>query len=138
MATGNKYWNGSNGKLWVNDSEWDDVSSFEAKCEIKWEEVPNGMKTAQVPMGYSVSGTIKMRKTDSKVFKLIADDYKNGIITDVSIISKATNLSTGKIERVKYTGVTFDEINLANREEKKIMEDDLPFKAEDFEILDLA
>ncbi|WP_027399082.1 phage tail tube protein [Anaerovorax odorimutans] len=138
MTTGNKYWNGSNGKIWVNDTMWDDVSSFQAKVEMTFEEVPNGLKTAQVLMGYKISGSIKMRKTDSKILKLVADDYKNGIITDIKIVGKAMNLSTGKVERIAYTGVTFDEIQLNQFEEKKIVENEINFKAEDFEILQTA
>ncbi|MHC1723044.1 MAG: phage tail tube protein [Aminipila sp.] len=135
---GNKYWNGSNGRIWVNDKLWEAVSKFEAKMEISWEEVPDGMKTTQVPMGYSVSGSIKMRKTDSRVLALVAEDYKNGVITEIKIVGKAMNQSTGKTERIAYLGVTFDELTLSDFEEKKIQEIEVPFKAEDFEILQSA
>jgi hypothetical protein len=134
-ATGNKYWTGSNGKIWVNDSNWDEISSFSVKAEFEFEEVPNGMKTSQVLVGYKVSGSLKMRKTDSRALTLIADDYRNGIIPDVKIISKVLNKSTGETERIAYIGVTFDSLELANFEEKKIIEGELPFKAEDFKVL---
>lgn len=138
MAQGNQYWNGSNGALWVNDQSWDKVKSFEAKEALEWEDIPDGMRTVRALMGYSVEGTIVMRKTDSRAILLVANDYRNGIITDVKIIGKAFNKATGKTERVAYTGVTFDEVMLSKFEEKSITEVELPFKAEDFEILQTA
>lgn len=138
MAEGNKYWNGSNGRIWCNDTLWDAVSSFEGKVEWEFEEVPDGMSYVQVPIGYKVSGSIKMRKTDSKVLKLAAEDYKHGIVPDIKLVGKAMNVATGQVERVAYTGVTFDETTLTNFEEKKVMEIEVPFKAEDFEILQTA
>lgn len=138
MSQGNQFWNGSNGALWVNDESWDKVKSFEAKATIEWEDIPDGMKTVRALMGYSVEGTITMRKTDSRAILLVANDYRNGIITDVKVIGKAFNKSTGKTERVAFTGVTFDEVMLSKFEEKTVTEVELPFKAEDFEILQTA
>ncbi|OLS02426.1 hypothetical protein [Tissierella creatinophila] len=48
---GNQYWNGSNGNLWVNDSEWDKVKSFEIKMALEWEDIPDGLTTERMLLG---------------------------------------------------------------------------------------
>jgi len=138
VAEGNQYWVGSNGAIWVNDLNWDKVKSFEAKAAYEFEEVPDGLETERVLIGYNVEGTIVMRKTDSRAILLISDDYQNGIVTDVKIIGKAFNKSTGKTERVAYRGVTFDELPLSKFEEKTVTEVELPFKAKTYKILQTA
>ncbi|MEC1757378.1 phage tail tube protein [Schinkia azotoformans] len=138
MSSGNQYWNGSNGTLFVNDELWDKVKSFECKLTFEFEDIPEGMKTVRSLIGFSLEGTITMRKTDSRAILLIADSYKKGITTDVKIIAKAFNRSTGKTERVAFKGITFDEVMLSKFEERTITETELPFKAEDFEVLQTA
>lgn len=134
----NNYWTGSNGNLWVNDSEFDKVKSFECKMTIEWEDVPNGLTTDRVLMGYAYEGTFSYRKTDknhSVVMDLIFTDYSNGVVTDVSIIGKAFNKATNKVERIKITGITFDELQIQKWEEKSLVEVEMPFKASKVEKL---
>ena len=134
----NNYWNGSNGNMWLNDSDFDKVKSYEVKMTLDWEEVPNGLSKERVLMGYSYEGKFVYRKTDKNhttVMDLIFKDYSNGIVTDVSIIGKAYNKTTGKVERIKVTGITFDELELQKWEEKSLVEVEMPFKASKVEIL---
>lgn len=134
----NQYWNGSNGNIWVNDSEWDKVKSFELKMLIEWEDVPNGMSTDRVLMGYGYEGNFTYRKSDknyNKAIDLIFAEYAAGRVPDVSIIGKAFNKTSGKTQRIKATGITFDEILLQSWEEKSIGEVEMPFKASEVEIL---
>ena len=95
----NNYWNGSNGNLWFNDSEFDKVKSFECKMTIEWEDVPDGLTTERVLMGYSYEGSFSYRKTDKNhktVMDEVFEDYSNGKVSDVSVIGKAFNKATGK------------------------------------------
>lgn len=138
MSKGNQYWNGSNGNLWVNDSAWDKVKSFEAKMALEWEDVPEGMSTERVLMGYSYEGSFTYRKSDSnynKAIDLLFSEYAEGRVPDVSIVSKAYNRATGKTQRIKVTGITFDELTLQNWEERTPGEIEMPFKASNVEIL---
>ena len=135
----NNYWNGSNGDLWVNDADWDKVKSFALKMILEWEDVPNGMGTDRVLLGYSYEGAFTYRKTDknyNKAIDLLFAEYAAGRVPDVSIVSKAYNKATGKRQRIKVTGITFDEVDLQNWEEKTVGEIEMPFKASDVEILE--
>lgn len=135
----NQYWNGSNGDLWVNDADWDKVKSFALKMILEWEDVPNGMGTDRVLLGYSYEGAFTYRKSDknyNKAIDLLFAEYAAGRVPDVSIVSKAYNKATGKRQRIKVTGITFDEVDLQNWEEKTVGEIEMPFKASDVEILE--
>lgn len=134
----NTYWNGSNGNLWVNDSQFEKTKSFECKMTMEWEEVPNGLSKERVLMGYAYEGSFTYRKTDNNhsiVMDLIFEDYTNGIVTDVSIIGKAYNKATNTVERIKISGITFDELQLQKWEEKSLTEVEMAFKASKVEKL---
>lgn len=138
MSKGNQYWNGSNGNIWVNDSAWDKVKSFEVKMGLEWEDVPNGMTTDRVLMGYNYEGSFSYRKSDTnynKAIDLLFAEYAAGRVPDVSIVSKAYNRATGKTQRIKVSGITFDELTLQSWEEKSVGEMEMPFKAGEVEIL---
>lgn len=134
----NQYWNGTNGNIWVNDMAFDKVKSFEVKMTIEWEDIPNGLSTERVLMGYNYEGSFAYRKTDKNyktAIDLLFEEYSSGRVPDVSIVSKAYNHATGKTQRIKISGITFDEITLQKWEEKTIGEEELAFKAGSVEIL---
>lgn len=138
MSNSNQYWNGSNGDLWVNDSIWDKVKSFEVKMLMEWEDVPNGLKTDRALMGFNYEGNFSYRKSDknyNQAIDLLFAEYAAGRVPDVSIVSKAYNRATGKTQRIKVTGITFDEVTLQNWEERTVSEVEMPFFASNVEIL---
>lgn len=136
MANGNMYWNGSNGRCWISDELYSNVSSFEAKLTMEFEEINNGMETIKVPVGYKISGTVKLKKTGGETKKLLTADILKGIMPDIKIVSKTMNHATGQVERIAYRGVTFNDYDLGSFEEKKVGEIELPFDAEGFDWLD--
>lgn len=134
----NQYWNGSNGDLWVNDEVWDKVRSFEVRMVLEWENIPNGMKTERALMGYNYEGSFTYRKSDrnyNKAIDLLFEEYRAGRVPDVTIVGKAYNRATGKTQRIRITGITFDEVMLQNWEERTATEIEMPFQASDVEIL---
>lgn len=137
-AKSNQYWNGSNGNIWVNDSEWDKVKSFEVKMAIEWEDVPSGLSTDRVLMGYNYEGAFSYRKSDKNyntAMDMLFKEYSEGRVPEVSIIGKAYNKASGKVHRIKISGITFDELTLMNFEEKSVTEVEMAFMASDVEIL---
>lgn len=134
MAASNEYWVGSNGTIWINDKEHVKTSSFEAKMVFEWEDVPNGLRTERVLLGYGHEGSFKYRMTDSNastLTDLLLDSMSKGVVPDISIVCKATNKASGKTERYKFTGITFDELPIQNWEEKTVVEKEFAFKADE-------
>lgn len=138
-AYSNQFWNGSNGELWVNSTVFDKVSSFEIEMEIEWEDVPEGLSTGRVLMGYSYTGSMTYRKTDgnyNKGIDTLFTSYQAGIVPEVEIISKAFNKATGKTQRIRISGITFDNLPIQSWEEKSIVEIDMDFNALQIEVLE--
>ena len=134
----NQYWNGSNGQIWLDDSEFDKVKSYEIKMTIEWEDIPAGLRQDRMLLGYEYEGSFAYRKSDKNHRSLmdkVFESYAKGIVPEVSIVGKAFNKATGITERIKAIGITFDELTIMNWEEKSATEVEVPFKAYDVEIL---
>lgn len=133
-ATGDKYYKGK-GKLWIDSELYAEVYAVEIKRKQNFEAIPNpnGNGEIQVDMGYTVEGSVKMRKKgNEKVMEKLAKN-KNAI--EFPIIAKEFNEQTGDYETKKYIGCTVDEFPLTMYENKKITEIELPIKAIDYEVL---
>ncbi|AOY76684.1 phage tail tube protein [Clostridium formicaceticum] len=136
MAKGNKYWTGSKGRIWINDVSYAECYKAEMKRTNNYEEIPdpegNGM--VQIPNGYSIAGSVTIRKTgNEQILKELKTD-KNGDL-EISVIIKEENALTGQMERVKYIDVTVDEFPLSQYESRTVTEIELPLKARDYKVL---
>lgn len=134
----NQIWRGTAGRVWVNDAELAQVKKLEAKLTLNYEEVDtNGNFVSQhVYSKCSVAGTISMFKINSFMLSTIAAEANSGVAPDITIIAKVTDPNITGSQRVKLTGVQFTEINLALFENGTITEEDLPFTADGYEILE--
>lgn len=133
---GGKYFTGNKGRVWIDDINYAECYKAEAKRSNSFEEIPdpegNGM--VQIPTGYSIAGSLTMRKVgNEKILKKLKEDKSNDL--DISIIIKEENPNTGVIERIKYIDVTIDEFPLSQYESRAVTEIELPFKARDYEVL---
>lgn len=135
----NRAINGTYGRLWVNDEERGNVKSFEAKITLNYEEIgiADDIGTHQKYMGYAIEGTMTFTKMDSYFIRLYRDGIISGELPEVSVVTKLADPAAFGAERVKLSGVTLDEIMLTKFENKTITEEEVPFKAEAFELLDM-
>lgn len=136
MGKGNKYFTGNAGKVWISDKEYMDCYKAEAKRTDNYEAIPDndGNGEIQVFTGFSIDGSLTIRKTgNEEILKKLADD-KNGDL-EISIIIKEENPNTGVVERKKYIDCTITEFPLSMFEKRTITEIELPFKARDYEVL---
>ena len=130
--------NGTFGELWLNDYYLAEVLGLEAKVTIEKTEV-NQVRT--LAKGYKVTGldckgTIKLNKVTSYFVNLLSKNTKKGKQTVCTIISKLSDPDSDGTERIKLAGVTFDEVNLANWEAKKLGEESIPFTFTGWEVMD--
>ena len=135
----NQVVNGSFGSLWIDNEKLSNIKSFEAKLELKYEEVDvaEDLGTHQKLTGYAGSGTMTLRKVDSFALNKIKDGLKKGIIPEIMMVGKVEDPASIGAERVQFNEVTFDEITLMKFEQKTLTEEELPFKFADFTPLDL-
>ena len=64
-------------------------------------------------------------------------EYKNGDEPEIKLVGKITNKTTGITERVEITGVTLGELDILNFEQQKVVTEEIPFEAEDWNPIDL-
>ena len=122
--------------MWLNDVAYAECYKAEMKRTNNYEEIPdpegNGM--IQIPNGYSITGSVTLRKIgNEQILKDLKED-KNGEL-EVNLIIKEENPLNGEIERVKYIDVTVDEFPLSQYEKRAVTEIELPLKARDYEVL---
>lgn len=136
----NKVFRGSFGKVWRNDERLANVKSFEAKVALSYEdmEVNGDLGTKKRYMGYSITGTMTLHKFDSAVLKLLKDGITTGVMPDIKIVVALDDPTALGAERVVLTDVTLDEVTLSKFENKGLVEEEVPFAAGGFELLDLV
>ena len=135
----NAVMNGTDGKLWVNDELAASVQSFTLKQSNIYEDVhkANVLGKSRRLLGYELSGTITKLSVDNS-FHRIMEKYKDGGTPDIKLIGLIENKNTGEMRRAVIKGVTFDEMELFNFEQKKVLTEELPFEAEDYYWQDLT
>ena len=129
---------GSGGTFWVDGEELAAVKSVNAKVTGQFEDVnvAGEFPTYHQYVGYSIEGTIVLTKTRSFALTKVADGFLTGEIPEVKIITKIENKLTKAAERVAITEVSFTEFDIAKFEAKALAEEEIPFKASGYEVLE--
>lgn len=130
--------NGTFGELWLDDYYLSEVTGLEAKVSLEKTEVN---QVGTLAKGYKITGidckgTIKLNKVTSYFVNLLSKNTMAGKQTTCTIISKLADPDSNGTERIKLTGVTFDELTLANWEAKKLGEESIPFTFTGWEVMD--
>lgn len=130
--------NGTFGELWLDDYYLSEVTGLEAKVSLEKTEVN---QVGTLAKGYKITGidckgTIKLNKVTSYFVNLLSKNTMKGKQTTCTIISKLADPDSNGTERIKLTGVTFDELTLANWEAKKLGEESIPFTFTGWEVMD--
>lgn len=134
---GNRVVSGNEAMVWINNEIWDDVNSFEYKMTGEFEDVSflGDPRTYKRYKGFTGEGTLKLNKIYSRGATILSEALKTGVMPEVKIVTKVTNKSTGKVERVVLSGIIFSEFGI-NTEAKALVSEELPFTFSDFEVLE--
>ena len=135
----NKIIRGNFGKCWLDGELLSEVKSFEAKLTLVYEEVniQGEAGTYQRLVGFTIAGTVVLHKIDNKIQAKVATGAKTLQIPDIKIVTALDDPDSNGAERVELLGVTLDEVALTQYENKKIGEVSVPFKAADYNFLDM-
>lgn len=134
----NKLLTGTNGNMWLNGKLLATLKSIELKVTGNFEDVNfcGDPATYSKFTGWAGEGTVTFGKVDSTAVNLLAEAFKSGQMPEIKIISKLTDKSTGKSERVAVTDVVFTEFFLAKFENKALIDEELPLKFSGYEVLE--
>ena len=133
--------NGTDGAVWLQTETQEvkigSMQSASLKQTNQWEdvEISESLSKKRNLVGVEFTGEIVKFKIDS-TFIDIFGEYKDGEQPDISLIMKAYNNNTGKMQRVKIIGVTFDELTIIDLQQKKAILETIPYSAENYEWLE--
>lgn len=135
----NKVINGTFAEVWINDVLVDEISAFQAKIEFDKEDIDicGEMMTQHKITGYSGTGSMTLKKTNSRMIKLLANFMKDGLEPDVTIVGKLADPGNGGSERISISGVSFDDLTLFDFEVKTLGEVECPFTFTKYKFIDL-
>lgn len=130
--------NGTYGEIWCDSDYLAEAIGLEAKITLDKSEVNMCRKLSK---GYKVTGsdgkgTLKMNKVSSYFIRKLGDAIKAGKTPTSEIITSLKDPDAFGGEKIKLTGVVFDELTLADWEAKKNGEESIPFTFDSFEVLD--
>lgn len=134
----NETFNGTNGTLWINNTPCASIQQFVFKQTNIYEDIKkaNILSKSRRLVGVEHKGTIQKYKLDNSFISLMKE-YKDGDEPEIKLVGKITNRTTGITERVEITGVTLDELDILSFEQQKVVTEEIPFEAEDWNPIDL-
>lgn len=138
MDKGNLVLSANEGEVYINNELWADVSKTDGKATPEFEDVNfvGDSKTYKRYKGYKIEGAITIKKTNSKVARLIAEGIKTGNMPDIKMVITQASLN-GQAERIALYGVVFTELQLFSLEANNLIDQEIPFTATEFEYLDM-
>jgi len=135
----NETLNGSDGRLWINDTPCATIQSFVLHQTNVYEDINKAgqLTKSRRVVGIELTGTISKLKIDNTMSALM-EEYKNGETPEIKLIGLMQNAKTGMMQRAVIKGVTFGEMDLINFEQKVVAKEEIPFEAEDYYYQDLT
>ncbi|CAM3412956.1 phage tail tube protein [Pseudostreptobacillus hongkongensis] len=126
------------GEIFINNERVQEVVSAEIKVSVEYGdiEVAGDPSKYRKYLGNEVSGTITIKKIDSKFSKIISEMIKNRYAPEINAQFVLSDNAFSGSEAVALYGVTFDEILLMKIQSGETFEQEIPFKAESFEMLE--
>lgn len=137
----NNIFNGTDGAVWISTDNQvlkiGSMKTFTLKQKNIYSDIDESESITKKRklVGVELTGELTKWKIDNTFVKIF-EQYKNGDQPDISIIGKTYNNNTNKVQRVKISGVTFDELNLIDLAQKTPTEESLPYACEDYEWLE--
>jgi hypothetical protein len=121
--------NGKWGEVWLDDEKVGECYGLQAKVNFKKEDVImcGQMGNDKKVTGWDGTGSLKMHKVNSRMAKLVRSLMADGRDVRFTIISKLDDPDTEAAERIAISGVSFDDITLADWEAGNIGKIEAPF-----------
>ena len=121
--------NGKWGEVWLDDEKVGECYGLQAKVNFKKEDVImcGQMGNDKKVTGWDGTGSLKMHKVNSRMAKLVRSLMADGRDVRFTIISKLDDPDNEGSERIAISGVSFDDITLADWEAGNIGKIEAPF-----------
>lgn len=130
---------GTFGEVWLDGDYVGELEDFQAKIDFEKAPVPRPRHhlKAHKTIGAEGKGSLTMTKVSSRMTKLIGLRMKEQKTLAFEVISKLDDPDNIGAERIKYKGVQFDDLTLADFKNAELGKTEAPFTFDDFEPIDL-
>ena len=131
--------NGTWGKVFLEGEEVFEVTAFSAKVEHNKEEIQmaGSMMTDSKILSMKGTGSLTIKKMTSRMLRLIGKKIATGQDPRFTLISDIDDPDAIGAERVIITGVSFDDMTLAEWTVREAGSNEYPFTFTGFELEDL-
>ena len=129
---------GTFGQLWLNGEQVAEAYGCQIKINKNKEKIPRcgAFMEGHKLMSANITGSIRIYNATSRLIELQAEDLKAGRDSIFTIISKLDDPDATSTQRMQVTGISFDDLTLADWEAATTGKIEAPFTAEDFTILE--
>jgi len=136
----NTIMSGTFGVITMNGHEVMEAFGMEAKVELQKEAIKicGSLAEHEKYMGYKGTGTVRLKKTNSRMALELIEGIKSGKLPSVEIMSELADPAANGAERVLIKGVKFNDLTLANWEAGALGEVEAPFTFTDFQMIDVV
>lgn len=130
---------GTFGEVWLEGDYVAEIQAAQAKVEISKTTVPRPRKQmgAHKTVAAEGKGSLTMTKVNSRMVKLIHDRLSTGKTLSFTAIIKLDDPDNAGAERVKLSGVQFDDLTYMDWKNGEVGTIETPFTFDDVEPLDL-
>lgn len=139
MDSAKRVANGTWGQVWLDGEYVSECYGCKMAVKTTKEKIHLAGQMAEdnKVTGIELTGTLKLYKCSSRMGRLIGDKMKNGQDVRFTVISKLADPDAYGAERISATGVSFDDLTLADWESGKIGQTECPFTYTNYQYLDL-
>lgn len=129
---------GSHGELWLNGELAAEAYGCQIKVSKTKETIPRcgAFMEGHKLMSAKITGTVKLYNATSRLIEQQAADLAAGKDSRYTLISKLDDPDATSTQRIMATGVSFDDLTLADWEAAKIGQIEAPFTADGYEVLE--
>ncbi len=107
---------GTWGSVWLDDELISEVTGFQAKFNSNKEKIGicGRMINDHKIMSMDGTGSLTMHKVNSRMILLLSDAMKNGKDLRFTLVGKLADPDSYGTERISLSGVSFDDLTLAD------------------------
>ena len=129
---------GTWGSLWLDGEQVAECYGCQIKLTKTKEDVARcrTLVAGKKLTGISGTGTVRIYNATSRLIQAEAQALKNGQDLRHTLISNLDDPDNPNNQRISVTGVSFDDLTLADWEAAKLGQLEAPFTFEDFDVLD--
>ena len=129
---------GSHGELWMDGELSAETYGFQAKITKNKETVPRcgAFMEGHKLISARITGSMRIYNASSRFLAAEGAAMKNGKDLRHTFISKLDDPDAVSVQRIMLTGVSMDDLTLADWEAAKLGTIEAPFTADGYEILE--